>query len=66
MTKTFEIGRAPRASRASRSSEWTSMLIALGMCDGALLIASALANISSAASPVAESTRFSPRATIAS
>jgi hypothetical protein len=40
------------------------MLIALGMCGGALLIASALANISQAASPVAEHTGFESRATI--
>jgi hypothetical protein len=46
-------------------SEWTSMLVALGMCGGALLSASALANISRAAPPVAVNTRFEARATIA-
>ena len=61
------IVHAPRVFRSSHiPSEWTSMLIALGMCGGALLIASALANISSAASPVAESRRFAPGATITS
>jgi uncharacterized membrane protein YphA (DoxX/SURF4 family) len=61
------IVHAPRVFRHSHTpSEWTSMLIALAMCGGALLIASALANISSTASPVAESTRFTPRATITS
>ena len=43
------IVHAPRVLRDSHNpSEWTSMLIALGMCGGALLIASALANISRA------------------
>jgi uncharacterized membrane protein YphA (DoxX/SURF4 family) len=61
------IVHAPRVFRASHTpSEWTSMLIALGMCGGALLIASALANISAAASPAAESTPFAHRATITS
>ena len=61
------IVHAPRVFRSSHiPSEWTSMFIALGMCGGALLIASALANISSAASPVAESRRFAPGATITS
>jgi uncharacterized membrane protein len=60
------IVHAPRVLRDShKPSEWTSMLIALGMCGGALLIASALANISRAAPPVAENTRFEARATIA-
>lgn len=61
------IVHAPRVLRASHTpSEWTSMLIALGMCGGALLIASALANISPAASPAVERTRFTHRATITS
>jgi uncharacterized membrane protein YphA (DoxX/SURF4 family) len=59
------IVHAPRVLGSSHiPSEWTSMLIALGMCGGALLIASALANISSEATPAAESRRFAPRATI--
>jgi uncharacterized membrane protein YphA (DoxX/SURF4 family) len=59
------IVHVPRVLRASNHpSEWTSMLIALGMCGGALLIASALANISGAATPAADSTLFAPRATI--
>jgi hypothetical protein len=73
MMKTFELGRAVFAAALAglgardshNPSEWTSMLIALGMCGGALLIASALANISQAASTVAENTRFESRATIA-
>jgi hypothetical protein len=59
------IVHAPRVLRDSHNpSEWSSMLIALGMCGGALLIASALSNISPAALPTAGNTSFAPRATI--
>jgi uncharacterized membrane protein YphA (DoxX/SURF4 family) len=54
---------APRVLRDSQKpSEWTSMLIALGMCGGALLIASALSNISPAAARAGDTT-FAPPVT---
>jgi uncharacterized membrane protein YphA (DoxX/SURF4 family) len=59
------IVHVPRVVRdPSTPSEWTSMLIALGMCGGALLIASALSNISRAETHVADISTLTPRATI--
>jgi uncharacterized membrane protein YphA (DoxX/SURF4 family) len=46
-------------------SEWTSMLIALGMCGGALLIAASVTNISTAPANVGDVTSAAPRAPIA-
>ena len=49
------IVHAPRVfANPHGASEWTSMLIALGMCGGALLIASALSNISRRPATLAE------------
>jgi uncharacterized membrane protein YphA (DoxX/SURF4 family) len=60
------IVHAPRVFRDLHNpNEWTSLLIALGMCGGALLIASALSNISPAALPAAAAPTFAPGATIA-
>jgi uncharacterized membrane protein YphA (DoxX/SURF4 family) len=59
------IVHAPRVLKDSHTpSEWSSMFIALGMCGGALLIASALSNISPAATPVDRATAVAPRETI--
>lgn len=60
------IVHAPRVFKDSHNpSEWTSMIIALGMCGGALLIASALSNISATALPAVDAPTFAPGATIA-
>jgi uncharacterized membrane protein YphA (DoxX/SURF4 family) len=45
-------------------SEWTSMLIALGMCGGALLIASALSNIPSPSPAIARPASSDTRPTV--
>ena len=59
------IVHAPRVVRDPHApSEWTSMLIAVGMCGGALLIASALSNISPAMSPAPGTNTFATRASI--
>jgi uncharacterized membrane protein YphA (DoxX/SURF4 family) len=59
------IVHAPRVLGSSHTpSEWSSMFIALAMCGGALLIASALSNISTAALPAADVPAFSSGATI--
>jgi len=47
-----------------RPGEWTSMLIATGMCGGALLIASALSNIPSASESLADSPSAVSRPTV--
>ena len=46
------------------ANEWTSLLIALGMCGGALLIASALSNIPSPSESLAEPPSSATRATV--
>ena len=51
-------------ANAHGASEWTSMLIALGMCGGALLIASALSNIPNPSATGAESLSSSNRPTV--
>lgn len=59
------IVHAPRVFRDPQTpSEWTSMFIAVGMCGGALLIASALSNISAASSSALDTTPFATRAAI--
>ena len=59
------IVHAPRVlAHLHAPSEWTSMLIALGMCGGALLIASALSNIPIPLERLAESPSSASRATV--
>jgi uncharacterized membrane protein YphA (DoxX/SURF4 family) len=59
------IVHAPRVlAHSHEPSEWTSMLIAIGMCGGALLIACALANIPTPSAALADSTIDAPRVTV--
>jgi uncharacterized membrane protein len=59
------IVHAPRVlAHPEGASEWTSLLIALGMCGGALLIASALSNIPSPSASLAEPPVSATRATV--
>jgi uncharacterized membrane protein len=59
------IVHAPRVlAHPEGASEWTSMLIALGMCGGALLIASALSNIPVPSASLAELPSSAIRPTI--
>ncbi|HMI58851.1 MAG TPA: hypothetical protein VK511_12430 [Gemmatimonadaceae bacterium] len=59
------IVHAPRVLANFRSpNEWTSMLIAAGMCGGALLIASALSNIPNPSASLAESASLESRPTV--
>lgn len=59
------IVHAPRVlARLHEPSEWTSMLIALGMCGGALLIASALSNIPNPSASLAEPPFPATRSTV--
>jgi uncharacterized membrane protein len=59
------IVHAPRVLANSHgANEWTSMLIAVGMCGGALLIASALSNIPNPSARFAESVAPESRPTV--